>query len=187
MATAVEGSLVAPSAESVSQPQQVREVVYHDISSDGEDGTERPTPMPPDPDQDSSSDDEQPEYSAGMLFVQTVADLEQRNDVLRQELDDLHEAERGLRAGIKEKTDLIARLIERAKLPQPSRAAAGGQEQGFWRSRRRNEADGESRDLERTIEETQEDNIRLRNDIQTMSEEFRKVLAATNAGVPKKA
>uniref|UniRef100_A0A7S4VGA0 Uncharacterized protein n=1 Tax=Alexandrium monilatum TaxID=311494 RepID=A0A7S4VGA0_9DINO len=181
------GGLLVAAAEGA----QCRPVVYHDISSDGEGKPERHRRPLPDPDAGVSSDDEEgPEYSAGMLYVQQVADLEQRNDGLRQELEDLHEAERGLRAEIKEKTDLIARLMQKANFPQPSSAAAHGQERAFWRTRqskRWSHSDEEFRDLERIIEETREDNLRLRNDIQIMAEEFRKVISVVGPGLPKKA
>ena len=63
-------------------------------------------------------------------------------------------------------------LLKKAKLPESS--------DGGWRNAKVSSVE-EARELERIVEDTTEDNIRLRNDIKIMSDELRKLLPAPKA------
>lgn len=202
---------MAGGAGSGSQP-----VLAFDISSDGEDGQRR-VELPTD-EVELPVGGAEPEYSEEQLLMQRISELEQRTDVLRRALEALYEAERGLKAENKEKSELLAYLLERVdkRRPPPTGAAAAvgkavfvppgvaaeaeRQRQAEGPSMHRQEHRGSSEEdiaeMESVVDELQEDNIRLRNDIKTMSDEFRQVLmavggaaAATAAvgGAPKQA
>lgn len=188
----------------------LEQLAVHDISSDGEeaivDGTLRPQvdvrvetvdgprqprhiageagPMVhPEGEQceDETADTAESDYHTdpSMLYVQRVAELEQHNEGLKQQLDKLHQAESALRAENKDKNDLITHLMQGANLKGDLLGAdRRGQERGFWRRELRG---GGLRELQQTIEETQSDNIRLRNEIQVMAGRFRTVLSGANA------
>lgn len=151
---------------------------HHDISSDSESGAvskrgHRQTPSS----ERSSSPNEA--YPAGFVFVQRVEELEERNECLHQQLAALHESERSLRNNNKEKNDLIAHLLRRANLSgnESVNSAAAQNGSRFWQRNRQTEQERDCAHLQCMIDETNEDNVRLRNDVQTLAEELRKALA----------
>eukprot|EP00913_Durusdinium_trenchii_P025968 g24365.t1 len=117
-----------------------QKVEFHDISSDGE---EQETHQPPETD----------DYPAGLHYVQRVAELEAQSDELKLRLEELHASESAMRRESQEKNDLITVLLQKAKLPNS--------ETGVWRNRKA-ASEEEAQELERIVEETTEDNIRLR-------------------------
>lgn len=123
-------------------------------------------------------------YPAALYYVQRVAGLEQQTAELRIDLEQLHECERSLRAENAEKNALIARLMVKAGLndltgfaSRGPRSVSGEHVVPFWR-RERGDKVKDVQELQSIIEETTEDNIRLRNDIQVMAADVRKALAA---------
>jgi len=184
----------------VAAAKALEQLAVHDISSDGKEGvvegmfrarvdTDPETVGGPrhvagegGPSMHAEEDDTNTAKSdypsdPSMLYVQRVAELEQHNDGLQQQLGKLHQAESALHAENKEKNDLIAHLMQRANLKGDMWGAnMQRQERGFWRRELRG---GGLRELQLTIEETQSDNIRLRNEIQVMAERFRTELAET--------
>merc|ERR1712183_46449 len=141
--------------------------VHHDISSDGEEdrleGGEDSPPAEP--------------YPAGLLYVQRIEELEQLGEILRTRLSDLHERERALRMEQKDKNDLIAHLMKKSNISDLNAedAASGKLGDPFWR-RGLQQADSVEA-VESVIQETTQENIRLRNDMKIMAEELRKALA----------
>jgi len=173
-------TVVAPAPQQPTSAMQVTNsnsttAIHHDISSEGEDEHRR---MDMSLDEDGEELASEP-YPAGLLYVQQVAELEQSTDGLKQDLRSLHESERNLRAEAKEKNALIAYLMRKVKSPELDDYVAGNQSsQPFWHGRQQQPDEQSVEDMERVIEETMEYNIRLRNDIQIMSTELRKALAA---------
>lgn len=117
-------------------------------------------------------------YPAGLVYVQRVAELEQATDALRQHLQQLHQSEQMLRAQNKEKAELIAHLMRKAKITDLRDLDFGDGGLDAWRAQRGEDPEADAEDLTRIIEETTQDNIRLRNDIRIMSDELRKVLTS---------
>ncbi|CAJ1401347.1 unnamed protein product, partial [Effrenium voratum] len=140
-----------------------QQVEFHNIGSDDE-------PLDWERNLSPESVHGQEEYPVGLHYVQQVAELEAKSDELKLRLEELHEAESALRRESQEKNDLIALLLRKTKLPEKEK-------EGWWSRGSRNE----ELELQRVIEETTEDNIRLRNDIKIMSDQLRKVLAGEEA------
>jgi len=72
-------------------------------------------------------------------------------------------------------------LMRKAKLTELPANEDSANGTPFWRRDER--ADGSIQDLERIIEETTQDNIRLRNDMQVMAGELRKALAGADGSL----
>jgi len=171
---------------------QQNKVDVHSLVSDSDDEEEQDVELPPE-----------------FVQVQRVAELEEKNEVLRLELAQLHEAERGVRADVKEKNELIAHLLEQVdarKAPATGAAAAVGRSvflpagsaaaaevqrrvRGEQKdvSKKRLTATEDLEQMEEIVQEITDDNIRLRNDLQIMVGEYRKVLAASSPkrGIPQ--
>eukprot|EP00439_Symbiodinium_sp_Y106_P071664 s2005_g12.t3 len=163
-----------------------QKVEFHDISSDGEEDVRRSrAPL------ETEAEEEPVEAPAGLVFVQRIAELEMRSDELKQQLEELHHSESALRKENQEirgeKNDLIAVLLRKAKLPESkpagsARSAPGGH---WWSQASQRSAQEDIQELERIVEDTTEDNIRLRNDIKIMSDELRKVMDVQPTKVEK--
>ncbi|CAE7277944.1 unnamed protein product [Symbiodinium microadriaticum] len=109
-----------------------------------------------------------------------------RSDELKQQLEELHHSESALRKENQEKNDLIAVLLRKAKLPETKPAASAPRAAGHWWSQAsQRSAQEDILELERIVEDTTEDNIRLRNDIKIMSDELRKVMDVQPTKVEK--
>lgn len=155
-----------------------RFVLHHDISScDTEDE---------DSDEHSSDGEILEPYPAGLWYVQRVAELERQAEILRSRLAELHARESELREQNSERHAIIANLMERvgqAELDIDIEEGERGQwftttpegSEPFWSRTQREQQTPE--ELQSMIESTTEDNIRLRNEIQSMSKELRRVLA----------
>ncbi|CAE8652674.1 unnamed protein product, partial [Polarella glacialis] len=154
------------------------EVEHHDISSDGEEANGRHWA-----DVDEEDLPLAEPYPAGLLYVQRVSELEAQSDLLKQRLESLHAAEDFLQRENKEKNDLIAVLMRKANLPMDApqkmdRTAQKKEVTGhWWVQGGQTDLAEDARELEHVIEETTEDNIRLRNDIKIMADELRKIIA----------
>merc|ERR1711971_621268 len=149
------------------------------------------------PEDGELSPDEQVVYSPEFLYMQRVDELEIRTRELSQELADMHAVERRLKAEIREKNELVAHLVAKAnakKGPAFGAAAAVGRaifvpgglphaSDAAIPLPPRTGSKRQVRELERLVEETTEDNIRLRNDLQTLAREFRQVLAGGASAV----
>ncbi|CAK0864708.1 unnamed protein product, partial [Prorocentrum cordatum] len=99
-------------------PSPRRGAVVYDIGSDNDD----PLEMELEPDSDAEAD--APPPPPNLVYIERVAELEQRSDGLRRELAAAHEDERALRAGIHDKNQLVAHLARKAELSGNRSAAA---------------------------------------------------------------
>jgi len=150
-------------------PSPRRGAVVYDIGSDNDD----PLEMELEPDSDAEAD--APPPPPNLVYIERVAELEQRSDGLRRELAAAHEDERALRAGIHDKNQLVAHLARKAELSgNRSAAAHAGDAPARGGGRSREESTAE---LERVLAEATEENVRLRNDIQVLAGEFRQALS----------
>ncbi|CAK0864706.1 unnamed protein product, partial [Prorocentrum cordatum] len=73
---------------------------------------------------DSDAEADAPPPPPNLVYIERVAELEQRSDGLRRELAAAHEDERALRAGIHDKNQLVAHLARKAELSGNRSAAA---------------------------------------------------------------
>mmetsp|Transcript_50433 Transcript_50433/g.119921 ORF Transcript_50433/g.119921 Transcript_50433/m.119921 type:complete len:983 (-) Transcript_50433:80-3028(-) len=112
-------------------------------------------------------------YPAGLLYVQRVDELEDRTESLRIDLKRMHEIEQSLRVQSREKSDLIAYLMKKAR----------NRDDDATPKRRLQVCEQDIDELEMIIEETLQDNVRLRDDVQNMSRELRRWLDPTT-GLP---
>eukprot|EP00929_Paragymnodinium_shiwhaense_P049611 TRINITY_DN25012_c0_g1_i1.p1 TRINITY_DN25012_c0_g1~~TRINITY_DN25012_c0_g1_i1.p1 ORF type:complete len:726 (-),score=277.49 TRINITY_DN25012_c0_g1_i1:173-2350(-) len=158
-------------------------VEYHDIGSDGQDSPGRV--HTDDEGDDADKDDTTPRYPAELVWLQALSELEQGNDTLMEELETLHDRERMLRDEIKEKNQLIAHLTRKSQLfdsdvegPKLEQSSGGLLKMLRWQDNKEKRQE----ELERFIEATTDDNIRLRNDVQLMANELRKALEAVGEG-----
>jgi len=126
----------------------------------------------------ADADDDADAEPAELHYVQRIEELEHGTETLKGDLDHMHTRERHLREELKEKNELIANLMRKAKLTDLDGVgpAVEATQQPFWKSAWSAMTRHSTEDLQQVIEDVTEDNIRLRNDVQIMAEGLRKAL-----------
>jgi len=116
--------------------------------------------------------------SSGMLYVQKIAELEAQIKALEHDLDLLSESEQVLLADSTHKSDLMAYLMRRVgsadeKFKDGTEATWGDLLGSLWGWNPDPQVD--MSEMEHTAQEAILDNVRLRNDLQTLANELQKV------------
>lgn len=129
--------------------------------------------------------------SSGLLYVQKIAELEELSAGLERDLELIRESEQVLVQDRAEKDDIISYLMRRvrcvesgsgaAATEQPGAGGAWGFLAGAWGAlgNKSQDREGDVEELERIAEEMLLDNIRLKNDLRTITQEFRKTVTGS--------
>eukprot|EP00933_Yihiella_yeosuensis_P019512 TRINITY_DN1579_c2_g1_i1.p1 TRINITY_DN1579_c2_g1~~TRINITY_DN1579_c2_g1_i1.p1 ORF type:complete len:671 (-),score=173.99 TRINITY_DN1579_c2_g1_i1:26-2038(-) len=135
---------------------------------------------------DSTQEGEDEDQSSSLLYIQKIDELEQQIVGLNADLELLNASKHCLLADCKEKDDLIAQLLRSVRVDDGTesegppevkfkKAGAGKKLIGLLRSQFDGRGSREKREeQERIAEEAMLDNLRLRKDLRTLAEEFRR-------------
>merc|ERR1712066_92998 len=131
--------------------------------------------------------------TSGMLYVQKIAELEELNKSLGRDLELLRETEQCLLQDSREKDDLTAFLMRKVKLAELEEGASRRRENAkprtgntalsmigrmFPQQARRDAPIADVDELEHEAAEALRDNVRLRNDLRVLGEEYKKLVIA---------